>query len=104
MDAGITANAAITQLVKEARAKIAEAERIADTHGISFEWNLEYGMGGHYQPAGTRRKERIASEVFRLKKRNPDATPEDLQRWAESIVEQAGVSDEGGWRSSSADC
>jgi hypothetical protein len=94
----------IDALLRDARAKIAEAERIADVSGLTFEWNLEYGMGGQYVPAGVHRAERIAQEAANLKRRNPDAPDADIQRWAEDRVETSGCSMSGGWRSSSSDC
>ena len=36
------------RLVHDAEAKLAEAERFADVHGLSFYFCPEYGMGGEY--------------------------------------------------------
>ena len=45
------APAKIAALIKEAEAKIAEAEKIAEESGIDFSWSgPAYGMGGSYTP------------------------------------------------------
>lgn len=40
----------ISALTKEARAKITEAENLADQTGVTFHFSVEYGMGGAYYP------------------------------------------------------
>lgn len=48
MDEKKQAQAQIAALVAEAKAKIKEAEAIADQHGLMFDFSLGYGMGGTY--------------------------------------------------------
>lgn len=38
----------IAELLKEARTKLNEATEIADEAGVSFFWDVAYGMGGRY--------------------------------------------------------
>lgn len=41
----------ISEFVALAHVNLAEAERIADEHGVSFRFDgPEYGMGGYYRP------------------------------------------------------
>lgn len=42
----------IAVLVGAARENIHEAEIIADEHGLDFDFNLAYGMGGTYYGEG----------------------------------------------------
>lgn len=43
------ASTKIAALIKEAEAKIAEAEKVSNESGIDFSWSgPDYGMGGHY--------------------------------------------------------
>lgn len=42
----------ISDLVKQARDLISQAEALADNHGLCFSWDLEYGMGGTYYGEG----------------------------------------------------
>lgn len=42
------AQAQIAALVEQAKSIIAQAEAIADTHGLQFDFSLGYGMGGTY--------------------------------------------------------
>lgn len=43
-----TANEKISVLVKEAKEKIREAEKIATEAGVSFSFSVAYGMGGEF--------------------------------------------------------
>ena len=47
-----TADKQITDLLSQARSLISQAENIADENGVTFCFNLEYGMGGTYYPHG----------------------------------------------------
>lgn len=40
--------AALAKHVKDAYASIEKAEKLADEHGLSFNFELAYGMGGCY--------------------------------------------------------
>lgn len=44
------AYAEISRLTSEAMKLIREAEKIADTHGLEFSFDVAYGMGGTYVP------------------------------------------------------
>lgn len=43
----------IAELTNQAEKLIDEATLIADGAGISFSWDLAYGMGGSYEPIGS---------------------------------------------------
>lgn len=45
----------ISELKKEAIGKIDEAKKFADQFGISFNFDLAYGMGGTYYPPSSKR-------------------------------------------------
>ena len=49
----IEAKKKIDELIKEAYAKVQEAEAIADEHSLTFDFEVEYGMGGTYYGAGS---------------------------------------------------
>lgn len=40
----------ITELVEQAYEKIGEAEKLASKYNVGFSFNVEYGMGGYYDP------------------------------------------------------
>lgn len=61
--------------LNRARKEISKAESIADEHGLSFNWDLAYGMGGTYTGKGV-------------------TTEEQKEEWG----------NEDGWRSSSSGC
>lgn len=42
------ANQKLSDLVQEVYAKLAEAQKLADEHELSFGLDVEYGMGGYY--------------------------------------------------------
>ena len=46
------ANKEIAELKSKAMKAIEKAQAIADEHGIEFTFDLAYGMGGTYIPAG----------------------------------------------------
>ena len=72
----------VERLKEEAYAKIKEATAIADKWGVTFNWDLAYGMGGTYYPQHT----------------------ED-SKWSESSDDVWRPSDtEDGWYSSSQSC
>lgn len=43
------AYAKISALTAEAKAKVKEAGKIADDHGVDFSFSVSYGMGGTYK-------------------------------------------------------
>lgn len=44
------ATAKIAELTAEAKAKVREAQDLADKYGVEFSFSIAYGMGGYYQP------------------------------------------------------
>lgn len=42
----------INELVKQAHDLIAQAEKIADENKVTFDFSVEYGVGGTYYPKG----------------------------------------------------
>jgi hypothetical protein len=40
----------VERLVREARSKLAEAEQISKKYDVPVYFNLEYGMGGYFDP------------------------------------------------------
>lgn len=79
------ANEGIAVEIEIAMKAIARAQEIADASGVSFSWDLAYGMGGYYTPTRTNSK----GEVF-----NEDGRK--LKDWE--------ISESTGWRSSSSEC
>lgn len=47
-----TAFEEINKLTNEAMEKIRQAQEIADKHGLTFSFNVAYGMGGRYEGKG----------------------------------------------------
>lgn len=43
------ANEKLAELVCEVYSKIGEAQSFSDEHGLSFNFSVEYGMGGYYE-------------------------------------------------------
>lgn len=97
--------------VKEARAVLDEATKLADNSGISFSFSLGYGMGGEYVPKPKKMtmeqaKEIVSSGVDLNSEEGYEAkvvlginTEEDDENWESSSDES-----DYGWVSSSANC
>ena len=82
------AYAKISVLTAEAKAKVKEAEKIADDHGVDFSFNVSYGMGGTYKGQSPVRRAALAK-----------LSPEE--REALGVAEDT---DDFGWQSSSSQC
>jgi hypothetical protein len=76
------ANAKLAELVAEFEAKLSEAEKLADEHGLQFDIYPAHGMGGTYYGAG-----------------HSDLVDDPYLRSDMGIG-----TDEGGWYSSSQSC
>lgn len=89
------AYAKISALCDEAKAKIKEAERLADECGSSFYFQVSYGMGGTYNP-------KTSSEV----RKSALAKLSDNERRALGVRDDDDCDEEerGGWESSSQSC
>lgn len=83
----------ISALCDEAKAKIKEAERLADEHGSSFYFQVSYGMGGTYNPR-TSSDDRKAA-LAKLSER---------ERQVLGLREDEEIEEGGGWESSSQSC
>lgn len=73
----------IEKLKEKALKLISEAEEIATEAGVTFSWDLAYGMGGWFRPK-------------REAGKNEDGELTSDEDYADS--------DEGGWESSSSNC
>jgi predicted NUDIX family phosphoesterase len=84
----------ISALCAEAKAKIKEAERLADQHGSSFSFQVSYGMGGTYNPktSSDDRKEALA-KLSERERRALGLREDDTEE-----------EERGGWESSSQNC
>jgi len=99
----------INTYVEEAYASIKKAEAVADTHGISFDFNLGYGMGGTYSPkrpmtrdealklveSGQTLTDTQRAQVVAVLRSNPNDSDD---AWSESSYYEPG------WNSSSSMC
>ena len=82
------AYAKISTLTADAKAKVKEAEKIADEHGVDFSFSVSYGMGGTYKGQSPVRRAALA-------------------KLSQAEREALGVSedtDDFGWQSSSNQC
>lgn len=82
------AYAKISALTAEAKAKVKEAERIADEHGVDFSFSVSYGMGGTYKGQSPVRRAALMK----------------LSREECEILGVAENTDDFSWQSSSSQC
>lgn len=95
----------LNELVTQAYNAIAEAEKIADQLGVSFDFDVAYGMGGTYYPKRKPKMTRTAAlELLRNGAALTIAEREEIARVLNDEDDNDGYYGEEGWNSSSSMC